>query len=166
MADAFTAVADRRRLTFEYRGSTRRLDPYGLVHRMGHWYLVGAVGSERRTFRVDRMTGVSLGSKKGAFDRPSDFDVRAGFPDAPWEAGDSSIEATIRFDPEVAWWARRQVPPGARLRDEADGALTAVLPVASPDALIGWVIGFEDAAEIIAPEELRVRFVEHVRRGA
>jgi predicted DNA-binding transcriptional regulator YafY len=36
--------------------------------------------------------------------------------------------------------------------------------VASPAAFIGWIIGFEDAAEIIAPAELRQRFVEHLER--
>jgi len=166
IADSFTAVIDRRRLAFEYRGSKRRLDPYGLVHRMGHWYLVGSVGGERRTFRVDRMGGVSLGTKAGAFDRPTDFDVRAGFPGAPWEAGDARTSASVRFDPGVAWWARRQLAPGTAVTESMDGGITVVLEVGSPDALIGWLIGFEDAAEIVGPAELRARFVEHVRSGA
>ena len=165
LADVFTAMVERRRLTFHYRQARRRMDPYGLVHRMGHWYVVGAVGGDRRTFRIDRMSETVVGTKRGAFERPEGFDVRTGFPDAPWEAGGAGIEATIRFDPEVAWWARRQVAQGTGLRDDADGGVTAVLRVGSPDALIGWLIGFEDAAEILGPPELRSRFVEHLRSG-
>jgi len=163
IADAFTAVVDRRRLTFDYRGVKRRLDPYGLVHRMGHWYVVGSVGGERRTFRLDRMASIGVGSKAGAFERPRDFDVRTDFPDSPWEAGEANIEATVRFDPGVAWWARRQMAAGSRVTEAPDGSLTAVLRVGSPDALIGWLIGFEDGAEILAPVDLRARFVDHVR---
>jgi predicted DNA-binding transcriptional regulator YafY len=166
LATVFEAVTDRRRLTFEYRGTPRRLDPYGLLHRGGHWYVVGAVAGERRTFRLDRMEAVAAGSKSGAFQRPADFDVRSGVPDAPWEAGDARLEATIRFDPEVAWWARRQLATSTRIAEDADGGITAVLMVGSPDALIGWLIGFEDAAEIVAPAELRQRFVSHVTGNA
>jgi hypothetical protein len=34
--------------------------------------------------------------------------------------------------------------------------------VASPPALIGWIIGFDDSAEIVAPAALRQRFVDHL----
>jgi len=166
LATVFEAVTDRRRLTFQYRGSARRLDPYGLLHRGGHWYVVGAVGEDQRTFRLDRMEGVTAGAKTGAFERPRGFDVRAGLPDAPWQAGDAQLEVTIRFDPSVAWWARRQLSPSTGITDDEDGGITAVLTVGSPDALIGWLIGFEDAAEILAPAELRARFVDHVRGAA
>jgi len=53
-------------------------------------------------------------------------------------------------------WAEQTVPSG----------LTAVLEVGSPDALVGWLIGFEDAAEILDPPDLRHHFVEHVRGAA
>lgn len=166
VAEVFTAIVDRRRLTFDYRGTKRRIDPYGLLHRMGHWYVVGPAGAELRTFRLDRMDAIKVGGKRGAFERPAGFDVRSGFPDAPWEAGDTRIKTTVRFDPEVAWWARRQMASGTRITEDPDGGLTAVLEVGSPDALVGWLIGFEDAAEILDPPDLRHHFVEHVRGAA
>jgi hypothetical protein len=36
------------------------------------------------------------------------------------------------------------------------------LRVANPEALIGWVLSFEDGAEIVAPVELRQRLVARV----
>jgi predicted DNA-binding transcriptional regulator YafY len=40
--------------------------------------------------------------------------------------------------------------------------VVATFPVANPDAFVGWMIGFEDSAEILGPPELRERFVTHL----
>src|SRR5665811_594644 len=42
VATAFAAISERRILAFDYRGAPRRVRPYGLVHRRGHWYLVAS----------------------------------------------------------------------------------------------------------------------------
>ena len=162
LAELFRAVTDRRTLRFEYHDEPRTMRPWGLIHRMGHWYVVGEAAKEKRTFRVDRMSAIAVGTKGSAFERPKGFRASDGFPDAPWEAGEADVEVTVRFDAEVAWWARRQLSSAARVVDGGGGAIEATFPVASPDAFIGWMIGFEDSAEIIAPEDLRRRFVAHV----
>ena len=162
LGEVFVAVTERRTLRFRYRDEPRTLRPWGLVHRMGHWYVVGAAAKERRTFRVDRMSAIVAGTKRGAFERPKGFRASDGFPDAPWEAGEADVEVTVRFDAAVAWWARRQMSHAAQIAEVAGGAIEARFPVASPDAFIGWMIGFEDAAEILAPDELRQRFIDHV----
>lgn len=160
----FTAVTDAREVAFSYQGKRRRLQPYALVHRRGHWYLVGAPAGETgtRTFRVDRLTDLELGSKAGAFHRPAGFRAGEAVPVAPWEAGEAQIEVAVRFDPEIAWWARRQLGPTASLVEEPGGSLVARLPVAFPDAFIGWIIGFEDGAEILSPPAMRARLLSHV----
>jgi predicted DNA-binding transcriptional regulator YafY len=98
------------------------------------------------------MSGVEVGEERDAFTRPRRFDVKAAMSNHPWEAGsDERITATIRFDPDVAWWAGRtlgvEVPDGAPLESE--------VPVANRDAFIGWVLSFGEAAEVLAPEEMR-----------
>jgi proteasome accessory factor B len=159
----FTAVVERRVLTFGYRGSERRVKPLGMVHRIGHWYLVAdTLDDERRIYRVDRMEDVELGSKRGSFTRPRGFTAAGALPEAPWEAGEKDVEVTVAFDPSVAWWARRQLTRDAVVVEAGDGGIEATFPVASAPALIGWLIGFEDAAEILAPTELREDFVAHV----
>ena len=162
LAEVFAAVTERRLLKFEYRDQRRVLRPWGLVHRIGHWYVVGEVDRERRTFRVDRMEGISAGDTPGAFDRPKGFRASDGFPDAPWEAGEDDVRATVRFDADIAWWARRQLSAAATVEESGDGSVVATFPVANPDAFVGWMIGFEDSAEILGPPELRERFVAHL----
>lgn len=166
LATVFTAVSERRVLRFDYRGAGRRVLPYGMVHRRGHWYVVGGLAdepTETRAFRVDRGTAWEATDPARAFVRPDGFDVSSALPSAPWEAGEDELRASVRFDPSVAWWANRQLPPGADVREGDDGALEVSLTVANQDAFIGWIIGFEDQAEVLTPPELRRRFVERVR---
>lgn len=166
LGDLFGAIVESRTVKFRYSGSSRTVKPLGLAHRMGHWYLVGIAGKERRTFRVDRIEGLSVGGRAGAFQRPPGFRVRDAVPGAPWEAGADRVTATVRFDADVAWWARRQLAGRADLADEPDGSLTARIPVASPEAFIGWLLGFEARAVLVDPPELRQRLVAHVRGDA
>jgi predicted DNA-binding transcriptional regulator YafY len=160
----FGAVTEAREIAFSYLGKARRLHPYGLVHRSGHWYLVGPPAGEKevRTFRVDRLTDLRVGRRPRAFERPPGFRATDAVPGTPWEAGEGDLEVTVRFAPEVAWWAQQQVGSEASVVQQADGSLVIRLPVSSVQAFISWMIGFEDAAEVLAPAEVRRRLLEHV----
>ncbi len=165
LGTAFAAVTERRLLTFTYRDRKRVLRPYGLVHRRGHWYLVG---EERdgpagvRAYRLDRAQRLRAGDEPKAFRRPKGFDASAAIPDAPWEAGAEDVRATVRFDAEVAWWARRQLTGGEEVTTAGDGALDVVFPVANQDAFVGWLLGFADQAELLDPPALRRRLLARV----
>lgn len=166
LAEVFGAVTERRVLRFEYRGRSRSLRPYGLAHRNGHWYAVGATKDGLRNFRVDRMERVATSGDPAAYDIPDDFDLTAEVPQAPWAAGEDDVTVEARFDPDVAWWAQRQLGTEAEFDEGDDGSLTARFAVARVDAFIGWMIGFDDRAEILGPSDVRERFVAHLRGGA
>ncbi|MFQ5966829.1 MAG: helix-turn-helix transcriptional regulator [Acidimicrobiia bacterium] len=166
LATAFLAAAERRILEFTYRGRHREVHPYGLVHRRGHWYLVGKQGDEIRAFRVDRATDLEAGSKEGAFRRPRGFSARDAVAEAPWEAGSSDVMAEVHFDPELAWWAERQLSGAAEKQRTGDGGLRVRMPVANPDAFVGWMLAFGASAEILEPPELRELLVRRVESAA
>ena len=84
-------------------------------------------------------------------------------PDAPWEAGPDDVVATVRFDPEVAWLARRALSGRSDVVEHEDGTLEARIPVATAEAFIGWLITFDDRVELLGPAELRGRFVARVQ---
>ena len=72
------AVARERQLAFDYvradgERSARTVDPLGLVAKGTSWYLVGRGSSGLRTFRVSRMTGVTV--LAGGFERPAKFEL-------------------------------------------------------------------------------------------
>ncbi len=159
LGDLFLAVSERRQLDFTYGGSQRKLDPYGIAHRRGHWYLVGQTPDGERVYRVDRISDLEVGKQAGAFSRPKRFDVKRAMSNHPWEAGpDDVVTSTVRFDPDVAWWAARTLGVEA----PAGGPLELDLPVANRDAFIGWILSFGPDAEVVGPSALRELVLERV----
>lgn len=165
LGTAFLAITERRRLSLTYRDRERLVSPYGLVHRRGHWYLVAQDDGVVKVFRMDRASGVSAGDTAGAFARPPGFRASAFIPETPWEAGGEETMARVLVDPEMAWWARRQIGTRGKVTELPDGAIEAELPVANPEAFIGWLISFDDKAELVGPAELRRRLVDRVAEG-
>ena len=165
LGTVFLAIAEKRRVKFTYRDKKRRVDPYGLVHRRGHWYLVGRDDDQIKVFRMDRASNVVAGDETGEFERPEGFRASDAIPEAPWEAGGEDLTAEVIFDPSVAWWARRQIGNQGSAEEQSDGSLRAEIPVANPEAFIGWMLSFDDAAEILEPPELRNRLIDLVRGG-
>lgn len=147
----FGAITERRRIRFNYRDSDRELEPYGMAHRRGHWYLVGQSPKGERLFRVDRIRSLEVGDQPGAFDKPKRFDIRSVMDTHPWETGgEDEVEAKVLFHSDIAWWAARTLRT-----KEPPGDLEATIPVANRDAFIGWVLSFGQAAEVLEPQELR-----------
>ena len=159
LGDLYLAVSERRRLEFDYGGSKRLLDPYGIAHRRGHWYLIGHTVDGERVYRVDRISGLEVGNEAGAFERPKRFQVKRAMSMHPWEAGtDEAVEATVRFDPDVAWWAARHLG----VEGPGDGPLQVELQVANRDAFVGWVLGFGPDAEVLGPDDLRQQVLARI----
>jgi proteasome accessory factor B len=165
LGSAFLAVAERRFLEFDYRNRRRRVAPYGLVHRRGHWYVVGADGATTKVFRLDKASRITVDDNPAAFERPVGFRAADAIPETPWEAGGEDMSAVVHFDAEMAWWARRQIGGRGSSTELDDGTLRVELPVANPEAFIGWLLSFDDAAELVAPPELRERLVARLREG-
>jgi len=158
LGELFGAIGDRRKVRFTYRGHIRPVEPYGMAHRRGHWYLVGNTADGERIYRIDRIDDLEVGSKADAFDKPKGFDIRKSVDSQPWEAGtDPEVKAEVRFDAEVAWWAARSLG-----LDEPKRELTATVAVVNREAFVGWVLSFGDAAEVIEPPELRKAVAERV----
>lgn len=159
LGELFGAISDRREIRFTYRGHERLVEPYGIAHRRGHWYLVGMSPDGERMYRVDRIEKLTVGEEDGAFTKPEDFDVRAAVDAHPWETGlDPTMEAKVRFDAEMAWWAARSLG-----LDEPSGELTATVSVSNRDAFIGWLLSFGTSAEVLEPAELREAIADRVR---
>lgn len=154
----FGAITERRKVTFGYRGTTRTVNPYGIAHRRGHWYLAAGTGDGDRVYRVDRITGLKIGDESRSFTKPRGFDIRKLIDLQPWEAGSADpVTATVSFDAEIAWWAARTLGIGDH---PVDQPFTTEMNVANVDAFLGWVLSFGDQAEVLAPPDIR----DEVRR--
>lgn len=162
----YGALLDRSTVTFDYQSAagertSRTVEPYGIVHRTGHWYVVGRDGSRDavRSFKVSRIVE-PVRTTGATYAIPPGFDATEHLGGEPWEIGDEKIEVTLAFDPSVAWWAGQNLT-GARVESD-DGGAVVTMSVANLDALISWVIGFGDRVEIVSPPEARARMLEHL----
>ncbi len=164
LSTALESVAERKRVTFPYRGKeatrSRTVDPFGLTHRRGKWYLVGRDedSDEIRSFRLDRVEGVihmTHPSRPGPeFEIPGDFNLQGYMERPPFVQGSLPDRARVRFDPSTAWWVERS-SPWLRLEPDGDLGATAIVEVADDSGFISWLLGFGEGAEVLEPQRLR-----------
>lgn len=158
------AAARRAPVAFAYHGTSRHLDPYGLLLRDGFWYLVGHDHdrAEQRTYRVDRIEGSVVGGAAGTFERPAGFDLRAAFPADPKLLGadGESTVARVRVDRARAAVIERELGPGRVVRRHRGGAIDLAVPCANVVAFRSWVLGLGEHAEVLGPADVRQYIVD------
>jgi proteasome accessory factor B len=152
----FEGFRRRAAVTFEYRGESRTVEPWGLAARRGHWYLVGRDRGRdaMRTFRADRLGDeVSLG-EPDSFIVPDDFSPDVSLDAEPWQYGeDAPVTARLLVD---AGHESEVAERGDRVVEErADGSVVVEFVVVNRAAFRSFVLGFLDHAEILDPPELR-----------
>lgn len=158
VGELFGAISERRTVVFTYRDHIRPVEPYGMAHRRGHWYLVGNSPDGERMYRIDRIEDLVVGDIPDAFEKPSGFDIRSAVYSQPWETGDDpAVDTTVKFDAEVAWWAARSLG----LAEPTD-ELTTTVTVVNRDAFVGWVLSFGSSAEVLDPPEMRTAVKDRV----
>lgn len=162
----YGAITNKQIAQFPYRDKARQIEPYGLIHRRGRWYLIGPeLGTPEpvKAFRVDRMGTISIDEDTGSFERPADFDLETSLAELPADQATERF-ASVRFDADVASIATRQMPGASEIERSESGVLLEV-PYSVDRNLIGWVLGFDDKAVIESPLELRRALVEFVEPG-
>lgn len=162
LVSAFTAVAEKRRLRFSYRGTDRRIDPLRLQFARDRWYLLGHDHGrdDLRWFRLSRVEGpVTVDGPAGAFERaPGET---PGLQLAPWLLGGDAeaVAARVRFDPDIAPTVRAELGD-AEVESDDEHGLVVVVPVTNRDGFRSWLLSFLDRAELLGPPDLRAEVVE------
>lgn len=154
----FDAYRSRATVTFRHRGELRHLDPWGILFRRGHWYVIGHDHDrgDRRSFRVDRIEGEVETGAAYTFEPPVRLEPGAVVGDEPWRYGDEDVVvARVAVDAVQASSVVEQVGEDAVQERRDDDAVVIELPVSNTAAFRSFVLGFLDAAEVIAPPELR-----------
>jgi proteasome accessory factor B len=157
------AVASRTSVTYRYRDVDRTVDPWGLLLRDGFWYLIGHDHGrgERRTYRIDRIQGAVTSIAGSGFDRPEGFDPRDAFPDDPKEIGADPTrpDATVLVDARRAGRVERELGAERVRRRLDDGSIEVAVPCGNEPAFRSWLLGYLDAVEVLAPDDVRAGVV-------
>ena len=165
LAVLYRAVSERSAVSFGHRGERRSVEPARLHFARGHWYL-GGWDRDRgawRHFRLDRIGDLTVGPP-GTFEpagAPADDLERP-----PWEIGDGTGVAQLTVDAEVADWALAQTAGGLRHERRPDRSVCLEVSVANPGALVDFVLGLLEHAELLGPPELRAELLRRLRACA
>ena len=154
--EIWRAATTRVPVTFGYRAAgsaasaTRRVQPWGMGSRFGHWYLVGYDldrGAER-IFRLSRMEG-PVRLRSGSYAVPDDFDIDASL--ASLDDVFTPRPATVELRPGAGTGLRlqaRSVTAGSEGWDRLH------LEVRDLDSLAGDTAALGAAAVAVDPPEL------------
>lgn len=170
LPDLLEAAAGRRQVRFRYKAAgrseetERTVDPYGLIHRQGAWYLVGYdhLRDDVRHFKLQRMTsGVSFVSRGGPdFEIPEGFRTEDLTVTEPW-VGREGTTVEVALSPRIAWWAEQSL--GLDPTGTWKGWTLVRIPVVDEEGFVSWVIGFGEDAMVRKPERIREAVVERLR---
>ncbi|MCW2913352.1 MAG: YafY family transcriptional regulator [Actinomycetia bacterium] len=80
---------------------TRTVEPYGLVLKAGHWYLVAGGIEQLRTYRISRIVDLHVLDER--FDRPNGFDLADHWNNylKSFDGRRHQDEATLRLSPRA-----------------------------------------------------------------
>lgn len=166
----WTAVLDRVRVSFTYRGGEKRtLEPWGMTASKGRWYVIGR-DTDRQATRMFKLTRITdkprRVSKVGAYQVPDDLDLRALARSLDAREPNRTARVAVRAGKGPT--LRRRSRPVA---DEQ--AATAVGEVSLPAGFEILDVGFSDLrtlaeevvrygadAIVLDPPELRARALQ------
>lgn len=163
LGDLFEAVGRHANVSFPYRGETRRLEPYGILHRFGHWYVVGQDRDRDapRAFRVDRLDGPPEIGPPDGFVPPPGVDPNDFLSSDPLTYGhDQPIRARVLIDAPRASLVVDALGDAAVDEARPDGSVVVTLDVVNRDAFRTFVLELLDHAEVLDPPELRADLVD------
>lgn len=160
------AVADTERVRIAYQkpeqreAEERTVDPYGVVHSAGLWYMVGLCHERQaiRQFRVDRVRTVWPTGER--FERPADFRLEEYFSDEWVQKRQRSIAVHLEGEPWVLaaladhWYLRYCVV------EQAPRALHLLVDPSGLAQLPTILLPYGRSVSVRAPAYLRQSLVE------
>ncbi len=167
LRDLVTAARQRTTVAIGYgavssaKPTRRELDPYGIVHHAGHWYVVGHCHKrgDTRTFRIDRIS--SLKATQRQFQVPTDFDLETYRRERLYVPSADAVSVRVHLDPIATARVGAAWPVGDVSTLE-DGSSEIVIDCEGFEWITGWVLAFGRHAHIVAPPKARAAMTKRV----
>src|SRR6266446_6862681 len=168
------AVLRRARLWIRHynrkddRQTEREISPQRLVHYRGNWYIDGYchLREALRSFAVDAIRAAELREARAKEVPAAELDEHLGAGYGIF-AGREVQWARLRFTPEAARWVAAQSwHPKQRARFDQDGSYLLEVPYSHERELLMELLKFGADVEVLAPEALRQRVAESLKKAA
>ena len=169
LRELVTAARRHQRVEIEYVSASRHqaerrpLDPYGIVHHAGEWYVVGHCGKrgDVRTFRIDRVA--ALRQTGETFEPPVDFDLAAYRRDRLYVPSADAVTVRVQLSSLAVTRIGANWPVGEVTFGD-DGSAELIIDCEGYEWVTGWVLGFGRHAWIASPPEARQAMRERIAR--
>ena len=164
---AIGAITSRQKITFKYLSEElteqeRKIAPYAVTSRYGHWYLYG-MDLEKlgiRSFRIDRISGdISPEGKTGSFEVENSFDL-AGLSTNVDEVSKAIIY--LRAGRAIALRSRSV---SLSTKSDVAGWDKVELSFRDRERFIEEVLWYGDDAIVITPKVVRDEIVKRLELG-
>ena len=145
---------------------TRTVQPYGLVLKAGHWYLVASTAEELRTYRISRIIDLHVLDER--FDLPHEFDLANYWQDylKNFDARRHRDEATLRLSPNAfnrlpyLWEPATIEAAHQSAAPDANGWTRVTIPIESAEQALPELLKLGADAEILGPPALRAHLTQ------
>lgn len=164
-----TAARKRTAVEIEYvtasrhTSERRRVDPYGIVHHAGEWYVVGHCHKrgDVRTFRIDRIA--SLAETPGRFEPPVDFDLETYRRERLYVPSADAVTVRVHLDPLAVTRVGAAWPEG-EVTMQDDGSAEMLIDCEGLEWVTGWVLQFGRHAWIVGPDDARAAMRDRIAK--
>ncbi|MGW2337579.1 helix-turn-helix transcriptional regulator [Streptomyces sp. NPDC001685] len=161
LAELEGAVLDGVRVRLGYarpgeEPAERTVDPLGLVHKAGHWYLVAGTADGLRSFRLGRVSSVEPTGEPVR--RPAGFDLAAAWRSLATRLEDRLLAASVTAHADQDALPVLQRLFGGRLRIGrllGDGRREIKAAGPSLEVLAAQLAGLADRVEVVGPPAAR-----------
>jgi proteasome accessory factor C len=166
-----TAARKRNTIEIEYvtasrhQADRRRVDPYGIVHHAGEWYVVGHCHKrgDVRTFRIDRIATLTEPADTPRFQAPADFDLETYRRERLYVPSADAVNVRVHLDPLAVTRVGAGWPEG-EVTVHDDGSAEMLIDCEGLEWVTGWVLQFGRHAWIVGPPEARAAMRERIAR--
>jgi proteasome accessory factor C len=166
-------TAARKRTTVEIEYATasrhqaerRRIDPYGIVHHAGEWYVVGQCHKrgDVRTFRIDRIASLAETPDGARFQPPVGFDLETYRRERLYVPSADAVTVRVHLDALAVTRVGAAWPEG-EVTLEDDGSAEILIDCEGMEWVTGWVLQFGRHAWIVGPDEARAAMRDRITR--
>ncbi|RUO33770.1 helix-turn-helix transcriptional regulator [Aliidiomarina soli] len=152
------AIESQRRVMVIYIGKDktrleRELDPYGMLYRLGHWYIGGFCHLRQalRTFRLDRLATVTV--LKATFERPNNYNAADHFKQSLCAMpGNLKVRVQLHTDIDTA---SKELGSNAMLLHQEGDSVFIETTVDSAYWFAWWLSRLPFPFTILSPQSLK-----------
>ena len=150
------AIQEHRQIGFVYKGESRLVQPYRLIHHHGSWYLAAVRKDQLRTYRISHIQLMHATHEYPQFIPDQDIVKVVEDDDSIW-FGQDKQEIILSIDSQVAFYFKQRsiLPEQQIVRELGDGGLLVSSKINHDMQLLPLIRFWIPHLKIVNPERLQ-----------